>query len=89
MIHLAGRLICKDEAEAALVAAHLPRHIELSRAEVGCLSFDVPQVAPLIWEVRESFTDRAAFDAHQTRTKASDWFHQTAAIAREYEITEI
>lgn len=88
MIHLVGKLICKDEAEAALVATYLPEHIRLSRAEPGCLSFEVPQIARLVWEVRESFTDRAAFDAHQTRTKASEWFRQTAAIAREYEISE-
>jgi quinol monooxygenase YgiN len=46
MIHLEGRLIFKDEAEAALVAQHLPEHIRLSRAEPGCLSFEVPQIAP-------------------------------------------
>ena len=88
MIHLVGKLICKDDEEAAIVATYLPEHIRLSRAEPGCLSFEVPQIAPLIWEVRESFTDRAAFDAHQTRTKASEWFQKSAAIAREYQITE-
>ncbi len=88
MLKLIGRLTCKDEGEAALVARHLPEHIRLSRAEPGCLSFEVPQVAPLIWEVRESFTDRAAFDAHQIRTKASDWFRHSAGIAREYQMVE-
>lgn len=87
-ICLQGRLICKTEVEAALIRAHLPDHIRLSRAEPGCLTFDVAQIAPLIWEVRESFTDRAAFDAHQTRTRASDWYRLTAGIARQYQITE-
>jgi quinol monooxygenase YgiN len=88
MIRLVGQLICKDETEAALVSRYLPDHIRLTRAEPGCLSFEVPQIAPLIWEVRERFTDRAAFDAHQTRTKASDWYLYTAGIAREYQVDE-
>lgn len=87
-VHLQGRLICQTEAEAALVHQYLPDHIRLSRAEPGCLSFDVPQVSAMIWEVRESFATRAAFDAHQTRTRASEWYRQSAHIAREYQITE-
>ena len=67
----------------------LPEHIRLTRAEAGCLSFDVtPTADPLIWHVEERFTDRAAFDAHQARTSESDWATQTAGIAREYTVTE-
>ena len=88
MIHVTGTLTCAAAEEADLVRQHLPEHIRLSRAEPGCLSFEVTQTAdPLIWTVEESFTDRAAFDAHQTRTKASPWFAATAHIAREYQIT--
>lgn len=87
-VSLVGRLVCRSEAEAAIVRQYLPLHIQLSRAEPGCLSFDVPQIAPLLWEVRESFTDAAAFDAHQTRTRASEWYRQSASIARDYQITE-
>jgi quinol monooxygenase YgiN len=86
MIRLTGRLICKDENEAKVVRAHLGRHIQLSRAEPGCLSFEVPQVSSLVWQVDESFVDQAAFDAHQTRTKASDWFRLTASIQREFRV---
>lgn len=67
----------------------LPEHIRLTRAEPGCLSFDVTRTDdPMIWQVDEAFTDREAFDAHQTRTGASDWAAQTADIARDYAITE-
>jgi quinol monooxygenase YgiN len=44
---------------------------------------------PLIWEVEELFADRAAFDFHQQRTRASEWFTVTSAIPRDYEITTL
>lgn len=88
MVHLSGKVICADEQQVALIAAHLPEHIRLSRAEPGCLSFEVRQSEdPLIWSVEESFTDQTAFDAHQTRTKASPWFAATGHIRRVYQIT--
>lgn len=87
-VSLTGHLICTTEDQAATVQRHLPDHIRLSRAEPGCLAFEVAQIAPLIWQVRESFATRADFDAHQTRTRASDWFRLTSGIAREYEIAE-
>ncbi|MFD1745591.1 hypothetical protein ACFSE1_08980 [Rhizobium helianthi] len=34
--------------------------------------------------VAEQFETQAAFEAHQTRTKASDWFEITAGIPRHY-----
>lgn len=87
-IRLTGRLICADADQAGIVRAHLPEHIRLTRAEPGCLSFDVtPTADPLVWQVAELFTDRAAFDAHQTRTRASDWWRATAAIPREFQIS--
>jgi quinol monooxygenase YgiN len=89
IIHLSGQLICTNAGDAALVAAHIGEHIRLTLAEPGCLSFSVtPTGDPLIWRVAESFTDQAAFDAHQTRTRASDWYRQTAHIARSYDITQ-
>lgn len=85
MIELTGSLICKDDGEAAIVRQFLPRHIELSRAEPGCLRFNVTQSRdPLVWRVSEQFTDRASFDAHQERVKASEWGRATAHIQRDY-----
>ena len=88
-LHLSGRLICADAAQAEIVRTHLPEHIRLTRAEPGCLSFEVtPEPGGLIWRVEEQFTNREAFDAHQTRTRASLWGQATTGIPRDYAITE-
>ena len=89
MLILSGRLICADAEEAERVRAHLPDHIRLTRAETGCLSFEVTQSPdPLIWTVEERFTSRAAFEAHQMRVAASDWGRATRGIKRDYLIDE-
>ncbi|MFC0672962.1 putative quinol monooxygenase [Brachybacterium hainanense] len=86
-VTLTGRLICADAAEAGAVARHLPQHVQLTRAEPGCLSFRVEQTAdPLVWQVDELFSDEASFRAHQQRVAASDWGGATAGIVREYRI---
>lgn len=88
MISLSGRLICANATEADLVRQHLPEHLRLTRAEPGCLSFQVTATDdPLIWQVAESFTDKAAFEAHQSRTRASAWHAATAHIRRDYRLT--
>lgn len=87
-IHLQGRVICATATDSALVATHVPTHIALTLAEPGCIAFSVTQTAdPLIWAVDETFVDQAAFDAHQARTQASDWYRLTAHIPRAYAIT--
>lgn len=89
MIRLTGRLICKTHAEARRVVMALPDHLRQTRAEPGCVSFDVtPSDHPLIWQVSEAFADNAAFAAHQARTAASDWAVQTAGITRDYTVTD-
>ena len=88
-IRLEGRLICANAAEAEIVRRALPAHVAATRAEPGCLSFDVvPAEDPLVWTVTETFADRAAFDAHQARTRNSEWGRETARIARDYSVTE-
>ncbi|MFB9150516.1 putative quinol monooxygenase [Roseovarius ramblicola] len=87
VIRLTGTLTCaRDDAHA--VRAALPDHIRLSRAEPGCLSFDVTETAPGVFTVAERFADRAAFDAHQTRTRASAWWQATGHMARDFTLTE-
>jgi len=89
-VALHGVLRCADAAQAEIVRRHLPEHIRLSRAESGCLQFDVTQDAdPLVWTVSERFTTRDAFDAHQRRVKASAWGQATNGIMRSYEVTDI
>ena len=86
-VTLNGFLRCENPDEAARVRAALPDHIRLTRAEQGCLSFEVTQTPnPLVWAVAEEFTDPAAFEAHQARAQASDWALATKGIARDYQI---
>lgn len=86
-VSLTGRLVCATQDEAERVRESLPAHIALTRAESGCLSFEVTQTAdPLVWSVAERFVDANAFKAHQARAAASDWAVQTAGIARDYTI---
>lgn len=86
-VRLKGRLVCRSEAEVETVRAHLPDHIRLTRAEPGCLSFDVLASGdPLIWLVEECFRDTEAFAFHQNRTRGSAWWAATAGIPRDYRI---
>ena len=86
-VTLSGELRCADAAERERVLAHLPAHLALTRAEPGCLGFDVDATDdPLVWRVEERFVDEAAFDAHQRRVAASAWGTATAGIERRYEI---
>jgi putative acetyltransferase len=88
-IRLTGKLICTTAVERAAVLAALPAHIRATVREEGCLFFDIQQSDdPMIWDVDEGFTDRAAFRAHQSRTATSDWAQATAGIRRDYKTTE-
>lgn len=90
MIVLSGSLICANQTEAALVRSLLPLHIELTLAEPGCLVFEVKETdVPLVWSVFEQFSDRASFDAHQARVRASKWGQESAHIKRDYKIVEM
>jgi quinol monooxygenase YgiN len=89
-VFLTGQLVCSDQDQAAVVAEFLPEHIELTRAEEGCLSFEVTLTDDaLVWQVDEHFRDAASFRAHQQRVAKSEWGRATASIARQYEIEGI
>ncbi|MCD1267279.1 antibiotic biosynthesis monooxygenase [Microbacterium sp. MEC084] len=86
-VRLTGELRCADADEARLVAEHLPAHVALTRAEPGCLSFEVtPTADPLVWAVAERFADERAFNAHQARAATSEWGRRTAGIERRYSV---
>lgn len=90
MIRLKGHLICLTEAEAQAVRGHRTTHQALTRAEPGCLSFDILDTDdPLIFDVQEAFRDRPAFDAHQARTRDSAWFAATRTILRDFRVEEL
>lgn len=87
-IFLTGQLICQGEYETLIVTEFLPRHVELTRAELGCISFEVnPTDDPLVWEVSECFQDAVSFEAHQARVRSSDWGRATAGIKRSYSVS--
>ncbi len=75
-----------DSIEAALV-----EHKALSRAESGCIAFSVEPCDQVEGRflVSELFRDQAAFEAHQTRVKASDWGRISAGIPRNYKIETV
>jgi quinol monooxygenase YgiN len=90
MIRLRGQLICMTDTEALAVRTHLPAHLALTRAEPGCLTFDVTDTDdPLVFEVMEAFRDRPSFDAHQARTRESPWFTATRSILRDFRLEEV
>ncbi|HBF30269.1 antibiotic biosynthesis monooxygenase [Rhizobium sp.] len=76
------------QARLDAVTAALPVHIALTRAEPGYLSFNVTPCTEVAGRllVSEVFAHQAAFDAHQARTKASEWFQVTKDIPRDYKI---
>jgi quinol monooxygenase YgiN len=86
-IRLTGTMTCPPERADAVRTA-LPEHIRLTRAEPGCLAFEVTETAPGVLSVAERFTDRTTFEAHQRRTTASVWARVTAGCPRDYEVTE-
>ena len=68
-----------------MVRDYLPDHIRLSRAEPGCLKFEVSQGDdPLVWHLEEAFFDATAFAAHQARTAATIWATKTANLIRDF-----
>jgi quinol monooxygenase YgiN len=90
MIRLRGQLRCMTADERAAVIAHIAEHIRLSRAEPACLSFDIAETDdPMVFEVMESFRDRAGFEAHQARTRDSAWFAATRQILRDFRVEEV
>jgi quinol monooxygenase YgiN len=89
-VNLNGFLICRSLEEADRVSHLLPDHIRLTRAEPGCLRFEVlrSHSDPTRFAVSEVFRDRDAFDAHQARAAATQWARATKGIPRDYVIRE-
>lgn len=84
-ILLTGTMTCAP-SEVDSVLSLLPTHIRLTRAEAGCLDFDLWQdeLTPTRFHVNEVFVSEAAFQAHQERTQRSDWFRITHHMDRDF-----
>jgi len=87
-IVLSGYIEVAD-ADIDDVRRELPAHVALTRGEPGCLVFEVTPRAdiPGRFDVYEEFVDRAAFEAHQERTRQSRWAAVTLNVARHYEVS--
>lgn len=86
---LRGHILVPKEDLVAVNAA-LAEHIDRTRAEAGCIRFEVtvdPNNAAR-FNVLEEFRDREAFEHHQKRTAASHWATVSSRASRHYEITE-
>ncbi|WP_226621259.1 putative quinol monooxygenase [Alloyangia pacifica] len=87
-VQLTGQMTAPPERCDAVRAA-MDEHIRLSRAEAGCLFFELRETEPGVFEVSELFQNRAAFDAHQDRTRASAWFKITGDLPRDYDVADL
>ena len=88
-VYLNGYIDVPEDRYVAVMAA-LPTHISLTREEAGCLKFEVVDdpAHPGRLQVSEIFKDDAAFEHHQTRTQASDWYRISEGIPREFSISK-
>ena len=73
-------------AQHGQVLPLLNDHIMQTRAEAGCLHFDVTQDAetPELFHVSELFTDEAAFSAHQENGAARPWGPASKDLIRDF-----
>jgi quinol monooxygenase YgiN len=85
-VYLEGELVAHSAAEHAVVDLYLEDHIALTRAEPGCLKFEVTPDAKdrNKWHVSEIFDSEAAFEAHQARAQASEWGQVSAPLERRF-----
>lgn len=86
---LQGYILVTDN-DLKRVEQELDEHIRLTHQEAGCITFRVIKSSenPNRFDVYEEFTDRAAFELHQRRVKASYWGEVTVNVERHYQISE-
>ncbi len=82
---LTGTMTCAP-SEVEDVLALMDEHIRKTRAEPGCLEFELWQdeLTPTRFHVNEVFVSEVAFEAHQDRTQRSDWFRVTHHMSRDF-----
>lgn len=88
-IVITGTITCAP-GDLTMVANGLKDHIRLTRSEPGCLTFSIIQSPDddCVFDVSERFVDRAAFEVHTVRTRASDWWAMSQHIPRQMDVTE-
>lgn len=86
-ITLSGYIIVPP-ADLAAVRECLPEHLVTTRAEAGCLTFNVVENVEQEgrFEVYEAFIDQTAFEYHQSRARESKWGLVAKNIKRHYTV---
>ncbi|QLE85490.1 antibiotic biosynthesis monooxygenase [Shewanella sp. Scap07] len=76
-------------ADMDAVKRGLVLHSTLTRAEPGCIKFEVSPDDEIEnrFNVYEVFDCQASFDHHQLRVKASNWGKISQNVSRHYQIT--
>ncbi len=84
---LKGHISVADE-DLVHIKQALAQHISLTRAEVGCLVFEVQQddADANRFNVYEEFSSQSAFAEHQNRVSQSYWGEITKNVSRHYQI---
>jgi len=87
-IILQGHIIV-PEADLTIVKDALANHIKLTKAEPGCLVFNVTvnSLNPNKFDVYEEFCNQECFTHHQRRVKQSVWGQVTQNVERFYQIS--
>ncbi len=88
-VYLNGFIVVPDK-DLEQVKQALAIHIELTRAEPGCISFSVEQCPDDSHKffVNEEFDSEASFKKHQERAGSSHWADVTKDVVRNYKITK-
>ena len=84
---LSGHIVVA-EPELAAVREALSIHIEATRAEKGCIIFNVEEHITEVgrFDVYEEFTPSDAFRFHQKRVQESDWGIISKNVTRHYTV---
>ncbi len=77
-----------SEVELDSVLEELPKHIQLTLNETGCIIFQVQQDADdtCTFHVYEEFESEDAFKYHQQRVKNSSWGKAAKNVKRFYSV---
>lgn len=80
---LSDDITCSDMAQLMALLMHAETHVAATRAEPGCLYYEIAQTAdPMVWRVEGLFHDAAALEFHRKRTAAGPWA-VTAGLSRD------
>lgn len=84
-ITLSGYILVPKH-ELQTIRDALVEHVALTRAEPGCLVFNVTESNEVEgrFDVYEEFLDSDAFHQHQSRVKASQWGELSNNVLRHY-----